>query len=259
MKRDRCLLGLFFLALFFFFESHLHGEIVPIHHLSEMGKGVKPGSLLFFDLDDTLFRDASCLRTGGKRAQEWLAAQVDDREIFYQRYQELVEKGEDFVPKTLWERFLFAEGPEELLLEKETPHLLQEFEQRGSTIYGLTAREGGDLSVEPILKKLEIDFLKGILFANLSDKGEFLKRKLQEKGLVEEPIVFVDNCLDHCLSVEREFPNGVIYHYLAVEDQFDPTLAQIQINYFEKHQIVLSDLETVSIPFVIQESVFGRD
>lgn len=249
----RCFFLFFALKLQF-----LSCQIRPLLRMEEMQKEIVPKTLIFFDLDDTLFKESSCSRTGTKRAKEWLQAHVNDP-LFEKRYCLLMEDDSNSRPTSLWERFLFAPSSESVLVEEKTPQLLRRLNEQGCTIVALTARVNNDphlwdLLLDfgyafhaftsfklPTINAHAITYERGVFFADLYPKGKLLKCLMESVATHYPKVIFVDNNWENCLSVQEQFPEAVIFHYLAAETQFNPKIALIQYNHFQKQGVILSD------------------
>ena len=234
-------------------------KIHKINSVREISTLHPKGTLVFFDIDDTLLDLPYML---GSRA--------------WRRYISEATKGSDRNWHDIFSLFINKNIPV-VTVEKETSQLVKDLQQNGCEVYGLTARErqmwyqtsceGIDRMTIKQLKSLNIlfqrqmpsfmqdtEFFKGVYFADTDAKGDYL-RKIVEKG--ERPkFIFIDDKRSQCESVSSALKelgiNHECYWYCAADakaEGFKPLIANIQLYYLwlSQGKEILSDQEAESI------------
>lgn len=227
----------------------IHGDVVlhRIESLAEVEDAHEPGTLFFFDIDDTLIDSATCL--GSKEWRRYIKKTAKD------------SKGvnwHDVLSLYLARNYPIA------LVEEETARFVRDLQNRGFAVFGLTARErqkwydthvpgvdvmtvsqlqsvgiqlDGHPSFSPILDAPE--YYQGIFFVDLDFKGDYVKRLFSYGKALPAKVVFFDDKLKHVESVADALKtlglSGVCYWYAATDKkdrEFDPLIANIQLYYF---------------------------
>lgn len=245
-----------YLVLFFNCLISAHAEIKEIMDFDVIKEYGQKGTLLIFDIDNTLIVPAQELGT-----DTWFNYRMD----FY--------KNEGLSPENALEKALAEwEGIQNLtkvcLVEKEIAEIIRQLQTQEFYIIGLTTR-GLGLATRTVhqLKSVDIDlsitapsrediflmashgilFRKGILFTSGTHKGEALKKLLEALHYNPEKIVFVNDKLSHIKPVEeecqrREIPFvGLRYGRLDTKvKSFRKDIADVQFRHFSH---ILSDME----------------
>lgn len=226
-------------------------NVFKIHSLSEMYKDQPKGTLYFFDIDDTLIDFPFMLGSKAWRTYFLKATENEYNTYWHDRISLLLTREYPIIP-----------------IEKITVNLIHELQHQGYPVYGLTARERAIWYTTPTanvdeltasqLKSISIDFskqpketfkldesnpeyYKGILFADIEPKGNYLIKLF--KDLKPVKVIFVDDKESQCLSVAEALGQLKIpyecYWYVATNEKalsFDPLIANIQLQAFLESQ-----------------------
>ncbi len=225
--------------------------------MSDIEAELKEGTLLVFDLDNTVMRPAQTLGT-----DQWF-------EYLVKEYVgELMGAGtpeETAVSQAIDKALLLWNKVQRVteiqLVEKETADIIQKAQKAKIPVMALTARpsdliettqkqlksNGVDFTINPpYAKDLEFrdqvpaQFTKGVTYIGPKNvKGSALITFLKKIGLQPKKIVFVDDKVRHVKSVdastsEAKIPS-VCFRYGAADPivkQFDPKIAGVQLKYF---------------------------
>jgi len=246
----------------------LISNVSSIESLSQISVDQPPKTLFLFDLDDTIFDSFSML---GSKA--------------WRRY--IVEATKRMDGSTNWHdvfSYLLAQKHPVKTVEEMTSSFVQDLQAKGFVVCGLTSRErkrwydtpqeGVDLLTVKQLSTVGVDFhngalentyaelsgdseyFKGIFFANLESKGEYLLHLFDSITHLPEKIIFVDDKLSQVESVEKALTQLGIPHecylYSATnkkEKSFSPVIANIQLYQFceSDGQVIISDAEAEQI------------
>lgn len=243
-------------------------SIFKITSLAEINIAQPDQTLFLFDLDDTLF-DFSYM-VGSKA---------------WRRY--IVEATKKIDSSKNWHDFfsyLLAQKHPLKTVEPFTSQFVQELQEKGYIVCGLTSRErqqwystpqeGIDVLTTEQLASININFNKGrleyiyphlvrdseyfsgIFFANLELKGNYLLHLF--KNVVELPkkVIFIDDKLSQVESVAKALNelgiDNECYYYPATDEKakgFNPLIANIQLYYFIQSNglEILSDQEAALI------------
>lgn len=169
--------------------------------------------------------------------------------------------------------------------EPSTPELISELQAKGVMTFAFTSRGRHewygsqipdiDLITEKLLLQIGIDFSKtalnqellilpevfagffhaGVIYTtNTRDKGELLRAILEMTGYRPSKIIFVDDKVDSLVSVEATLENlgipfvGYAYSKTAEDHaDFDPLVANIQLDWLITHAEVLTDDQALQI------------
>ncbi len=163
------------------------------------------------------------------------------------------------------------------VIEAEVPPFIQQLQQQGNKVFGLTAR-GASIQGLPnfdeitynTLKSLGIDFSQypvfsknfslhesghpcyrdGVIYTADKNKGEALIKFFELINYIPQTIAFIDDDEKNVLSViencSQKGINVTGIHYNKVKEP-DETVARLiareQLEYFMKHKVLLSDME----------------
>jgi hypothetical protein len=245
------------LVLFF---SSLFGEIIETVCFKDVALHLEEGTLLIFDIDNTLMEPAQQLGT-----DQW----------FYHRVDEYEKKGcclKDAIDFALPEWMAVQSVTKVLPVEESIPFFINELQEKGVCCIGLTTR-GLGLSDRTIhqLSSIQIDLNKtspskkelfffnkrgvlyreGILFTAGTHKGEDLFMLLDFLDLKPKKIVFINDKRSHIMEVEesvvkRQIPFvGLRYGFTDKKvASLDKEIVDIQWAHFGK---ILSDEEASTL------------
>lgn len=240
----------------------LFGKVVEIQTLSQYEQEVgtvDENTLVLFDIDETLVmpKDAILGPKGRPFAHTLIKQYLNDS-------------------KTLDEYWgIVLAGTEFDLVEKQCVSLIQDFQNKNIPVMGLTfvhpgkighiesfatfrlnLLKGFDIDLSPTISQttyLELDgpvYQSGVIFTAKQDKGQTLKRFLEEFDLKPKKIVFFDDTLKQIESVEQAAKElGIEYiglHYTAALNApyvFDEKLGEFQYRYLAEHGVWLRDDE----------------
>lgn len=243
-------------------------KIVKIASIQEIQTSYPKKTIIFFDLDDTLFDSPYML---GSKAWRKYISQVtkDSKKNWHDIFSLFVARNLKVTP-----------------IEPATNQLINELQRQGYGVCGLTARERQiwyDTPTQGIdvltIKQLDIagihfdgeafkkmypglaqdpEFYEGVFFADTDSKGEYLRKILERSSPSERPkkIVFIDDKLSQVESVASALKQLHIdyecYWYYATDEKakkFNPLIANIQLYYLWQTNgcEVLSDQEAEKI------------
>jgi hypothetical protein len=234
--------------------------------MQEALKGADKDTLVIFDLDNTVMMPPQTL--GG---EEWFDYFVKLRIEEFQKNGHSAEQSKDkAIEQGANEWVKFHLNARVVPVEKETPSLINDLQNRGIQTMALTARptELKD-STASQLKSIGIEFSKksatdkniklsgkhpaefykgALLVGPKNNKGELLVAFLKQLSVKPKKIIFVDNKIHHVENVEKALASLNIAYFgrrHAAADQkinsMDKELVKIQHKYFFGE--VLSDRE----------------
>lgn len=222
----------------------LSAAIITISSLSQISENNPPKTLYLFDIDDTLLDSTTML--GSKN---------------WRKYIKEATKKESDNWHDIFSLFIARNHPFKAV-EPITSDYVEDLQQRGHDVFGLTSRERNMWYATPIqgvdeltinqLKSIGItfkdgpssltkvpEFYKGVFFADLDSKGDYLLKLLKDQRDFPPKIIFVDDKLSQVESVEAVLNELGIenecYVYLATDEKakkFDCLIANIQLYYF---------------------------
>lgn len=241
--------------------------IVKIESLNQIANPESTQAIYFLDIDDTLFDSPYML--GSKAWRKYIVSATKD---------DLTENWHD-----IFSHFIARNHPLETV-ESLTSRFVKELQMRGCGVFGLTARERKiwyntpmddiDLLTVSQLESVGISFnneslvktyphlttnpeyFKGIFFADIEPKGEYLLKLFKDISPLPEKVIFIDDKQSQVESVATTLHQlGISYEcywYTATEDKagkFDPLIANVQLYYFwvSDGKRVISDEEAASI------------
>lgn len=219
------------------------------------------GDMLVLDLDNTVFREAQMLGT-----DEWYShavAQLTADGITSRQASEILEP----VNRAIKEK------SEMRLMEDEMPGLIAELQARGVAVVAVTARHP-DLSEITLrqLADLGIDlrqsqfpaqnlkgfrlpelsnaflFSGGVAFTDGSPKGMVLSALLEKTGFAPQHVIAIDDRIHHVHTFTEalltlQIPGRVIHYLRALEEPFEPELADLQFAHFKATGVILSNAQ----------------
>ena len=232
-----------FLSIFVF---KLFGQFQEIKSIEEVLKFVEKGTLVIFDIDNTLAAPATVLGS-----DQWFSGMVKEK----------IDEGFDLthaINSSLPIYFLVQFNVDLELVESNSVKVLDEITEKGANSMCLTARSlylgertliqlsKINLKMFPLTEAEKVLtlthtslFKSGVLFSGLNDKGETLIAYLDAIGVRPEKIIFVDDKYSNLKSVElaifnRQIPFvGLHYTYLQEKvDNYNPAEADSQLEAF---------------------------
>ncbi len=243
-------------------------SILKIESLAEVNVAQPDQTLFLFDLDDTLFDSAYMV---GSKA--------------WRRY--IVEAAKKIDSSRNWHdlfSYLLAQKHPLRTVEPFTSQFVQDLQEKGYIVCGLTSRErkqwydtpqeGVDVLTTHQLTSVNINFnngrlehiyphlardseyFKGIFFANLEPKGNYLLHLFKNVPELPKKVIFIDDKLSQVESVAKALNelgiDNECYYYPVTDVKaktFNPLIANIQLYHFIQsngHE-VLSDQEAILI------------
>lgn len=251
----------FFILLSSCMSTFLSGAIYEIKHFDEIETYVDKDTLLLLDIDDTLL--SPCQMLGG---DQWFRHRLEKHLEEHMNFTKALE-----LAVAEWVAVRHMTQME--LVEEGINTSLKRLQKRGFFVMGLTA-QGCALSHRTVehLRHHDIDlsiasplttpyyyedqdqgilFRKGILFTSGTPKGRALIHLLEHFSWQPKKIVFVDDRESNLVDVEQAALDktidfiGLRYGYAdGRKEQFDPSLADIQLKHSLFHSI-LSDEEAL--------------
>jgi hypothetical protein len=248
-------------------SDNLGIHITKIDSLSQIAEFQPDQTIYLFDIDDTLFDSSHML--GSKAWRKYITAATKD---------DPTNNWHD-----LFSLFLARNHPLETV-EPLTSPFIKELQLKGYGVFGLTSRERKSWYDTPMngidsltvfqLESLGISFdneflnesyqdltndseyFKGVFFADLEPKGEYLLKLFLNAPQLPEKVIFVDDKLSQVESVATALNQLGIDHecywYTATDDKasrFNPLIANIQLYHFclSRGERVISDEEAGTI------------
>lgn len=186
-------------------------ELVEIKSMKELQPKLEPGTLVVFDIDNTLLTPSGNI--GSDHWYEYLigAYKRDDAQLTDEQAEEKAAQA--------WSKTLPTVKP--VAVEDLEPAFVAAVQKRGLRVMALTAREPADAAVTfAQLKAVGYDlaasapsakewrsksgglYSKGVFLAGDGNKGEFLVEFLKASGLAPKAVVFADDKLKHAKNVD---------------------------------------------------------
>lgn len=262
------------LILLFLVVSYfpLSADIIKINKIEPIEENIDDNTLVFFNIAEVLMDTESSL--GSQAWRKYVRSRVDS-------------KLHDAL--TL---YVFKNVPPKIP-EKETAQIIQRLQKKGVFVYAFTSRGRHewystqvpdiDLLTEKLLRHVNVDFSQsrvparltdfqdffhdGIIYAtNGYEKGEILSQFLDKAHLRPSKIVFVDDKADSLATVEKVLQEkgiplkGYAYQKTSLDHaQFDPMVANIQLDYLLSHGKVISDQEALALKSKLDPQLSHED
>ena len=233
-------------------------EIREVKAMSEVYSSITPGSVVVFDLDNTVLEARQTL--GTDQFFSYLVKKAEEAGL----------RGQDAKDLALLQTTEIQPISPVRLVEESTLGFLRSLQERNVTVFALTARPfawaQGTLNQ---LASLQIDFSKtapripkdtnrapkelsyqgGVIFLRPGeDKGNVLVKFLSVSKQSSEKIVFIDDKLHNVESVDTALNAAEIenieFRYGAADERvksFDSQLANFEFHYFLLHKVFLDD------------------
>lgn len=247
-----------------FFAGSLDAAIIKTTNIQSIREEITENTLVLFNIAEVLMDTETSLGTQAWR--KFVRARLEP-----QLHDEL----------TL---FVFENVPPKCP-EPSTPELINELQAKGVMTFAFTSRGRHewygsqipdiDLITEKLMLQIGIDFSKtalnpklsilpevfadffhaGVIYTtNTRDKGELLREILETTGYRPSKIIFVDDKVDSLVSVEATLESlgipfvGYAYSKTAEDHaDFDPLVANIQLDWLITHGEVLTDAQALQI------------
>ena len=255
---------------FLFLSFQSHAKIIETNRFADILSEVDhPNTLVFVDIDDTLINTVSIL--GNTAWWDYFISKILKANLPLDKVQVeingVIQKIIKKVPMNL--------------IEPDTSDVIRKLQQDNFLIFALTARQkkadyidGADRETHEHLNSVGIDFTLtsisqqindavaaffsyGIIFTGWHEKGPVLKIFLKEMELNPGKIVFIDDKLEQIKSVEKAAKSMGIpfsgFRYGKLDDfhqQFDPLIANIQLEALIKNDQILSNEEARKIAHI---------
>lgn len=230
-------------------KTEIAANIYKIDSIDEISNSHPVKTLYLFDIDDTLFDSKYMLGT-----KAWRRYIVEATKEDYSR------NWHDFFSLFVAQHFPMQ------TVESHTSAFVKGLQAKDYVVSGLTSRERNkwyetpaeDVDAMTVKQLLSVDielengslkniypsltenseYYKGVFFANMEPKGNYLKKLLENASSLPEKVIFVDDKLSQVESVAAALEEmGIdheVYWYCAIESRgvkFDPLIANIQLYY----------------------------
>ncbi len=244
--------------------SLLAGEILTTSDFSvieEIAEELDSNSLVLFDVDATLIvPKEAILKPEGKELFKQLTKGYKDRDLFrdirMQALHSLVDnRSLPFIQK-LKERKIpalaFTAAPAKIRgVEQPADWRVNELKRYGFD-FSKTFSNCNFLELPKNASEQHIPMFKsGVLFSSFHPKGDILVIFLQMMDLHPKKVLFVDDEIEHVRSVVTSLEEHGIecigIHYTAANNssfELNAEQARFQVDYFAKHNVWLSDLDS---------------
>lgn len=259
------------LIALFFLSCSLHASLITTNSIADIEKDIDDQTLVIFNIAEVLLDTETQLGTQNwrKYVRQRLEPQLHDR-LTLLVFEKVPPKAVEQVTPQLIER-----------LQSKVRVLA--FTSRGRNEWYSSQIPHIDTITEKALKQVGLDFSKskplafdpfyfhdGIVYGtNNREKGELLVEFLRTNQLKPSRIVFVDDKKDSLVEVEGEMQklgipfSGYVYQRTAADHQnFDPVIANIQLDWLLNQNKVISDEEAqrikASMPGVDPEAYFNQ-
>lgn len=244
--------------MFVLISSQSIAKIQEALSMQEIAKHITPGTLVIFDLDNTVLEANQTLGT-----DQFFSFLVKKAEASG-------SQGQAAIDLALLQAGAIQPVTKVRLVEKMTRDFIQGLQAQSYTVFALTARppEWATGTLKQVTS-LGIDFSKTapLLLTNNSDqtqnglykhgvfflppgsaKGSTLINFLNNSGQKPEKIIFIDDKISNVQSVDTALTAAGIpnleFRYGAADirvKNFDPNLANFEYNYFLRFNIFLDD------------------
>lgn len=243
-------------ALFLLFALRANALTAEITHMHQILPAIVPGTLVIFDIDNTILQPVQTLGS-----DQWFSCEVKKLVAGGSTEPDAVDR---VIP--LWMQIQTRSAV--MAVESNTPQIIRELQARRYPVMTLTARDARLAVVTTSqLKSVGVGLVPiangpirvggdpstlvtgGIVFAGPKNvKGEVLKSFLMERNLHPKRIVFVDDKPHHVESVGKALAGtGIAYYgfrYGAADAQvkaYNPQIAAIQLKAFLATGKLISD------------------
>jgi hypothetical protein len=238
-------------CILLYFSLPVLAEVRETANLRDMEREWTSGTLVCFDLDNTLIRAEQMLGSDqwwDDLAAGFVAAGMTEKEATDKAY-------DIWLPLQKISRFI--------PVQPDGPSVVRGFQDRGAPVMGLTARPSRYSSLSSVqLASIGIDFRRraprgeplnlrlkdaahyenGILFVGEhNSKGEALKAFLDATGLKPGKIVFADDKKKHVEAMEKVFGRSPVayvgFRYGGADEwvkRYNRTIVEIQKKYMER-------------------------
>lgn len=188
----------------------LFGKLVETDSVKTVIDHLSPGSLVIFDLDNTLIEPIQQL--GSVQWGEAHVKRLVDSGMSHEKAEEMTHKKSLTMLPTIKLR----------LIEEASPEIIKSIQEKGIVVLGLTTRWPEEAKfVHPELRRLRISFdhpflnhaiafgvpalyENGVIFCSTRNKkGEILVHFLKEHNVKPKKIIFIDDKFHHIQSVEQ--------------------------------------------------------
>lgn len=199
-----------FILLMCFCVMQLHGEIVETMKMGELYNYLKPNMLIVFDIDNTIIEPSQTLGS-----DQWFHHRMDQ----YIDYGYTKEVALEFA---LREWMAVQNITKVKLVEEGIDKIIADLQKKGYPVIGLTTR-GLGMSTRTVhqLQSVGVDleasapykeefhfmngrgvlFRDGILFTANTDKGEALRKYLEQANYHPSSIMFINDKYSHIVPV----------------------------------------------------------
>jgi glycerophosphoryl diester phosphodiesterase len=186
-------------------------ELVEIKSMKELMPKLEPGTLVVFDIDNTLLTPS-----GNIGSDHWYEYLID---AYKRDDAKLTEEQAEAKAAEAWSKTLPKVKP--VAVEDIEPAFVAAIQKRGLKVMALTAREPADAAVTfAQLKAVGYDlsaaapsakdwrsksgglYSKGVFLGGDGNKGEFLVEFIKAAGLRPKAVVFADDKLKHAKNVD---------------------------------------------------------
>lgn len=245
------------LLLVLFLSTSLFAKVIESTKMSEILNEVTSGSLVVFDLDNTIMEASQTLGS-----DQWFDHRIEQKK-------ELGIPLEEAIKSTVEEWQAINYKGKVNLVEKETVEIIEGLHADGIPTMGLTARPATFMN-ESLrqLDKLDVHlddntisdreitiqdkdiakFKEGLMSVGGNNKGTVLVKLLEKVNFSPRRILFVDDKVKNVNNVDKALNEASIpsfaFRYGAADykvKHFDSKLADFEFNYFVKYGVVLSD------------------
>ncbi len=239
----------------FTISTNAFAVIIERQSMRDMAPLISQGTLVVFDIDNTLIQQAQTL--GSDQWFSYVLKQYTDKGM----------TKEAALAKTsgFWQQINYETGV--LPVEPQTPAFLRRLQDAGLIVVGLTSRNAMFVDItERQLHDVQIDFSRspisgrsdmaidtvryyhGVLMTTGQNKGESLLKFLNRFQLHPQKVVFVDDILGNVQKMEDALTKANIpvvnVRYGALDARvraFNPKIPLVEWGIFSKYHRLISD------------------
>lgn len=251
-------LVLFVLFIVSFF-GNAQGRIVETSCMRDILKEIDEGTIVFFDIDETLVYIPTMMGSGG-----WW---VHCNKFFKNKNWDTVKVHTMLLPHLQHASLLIDSE----LVDPDAPQIIKDLKKRGNLVYGLTARSRKltsnttfDVLTKKELSRLGISFSKakvnlpsytgGIIYTSGNLKGPYLEEFLLKLKSKKRKVVFIDDNWKQIYSVDAQMAAlkipTVCFRYSKADNMnqdFDPLVANIQLKSAVESKVMLTNEQAQDI------------